>query len=82
MRLIAIIAAVLGAAALLGTRRDTPFIRWGIVIALGGVLLTATSAVFTARGVFFGIVLAALGVSAYYYGRFVRREQLFVSKPK
>ncbi len=82
MKLIAILALVLGFGALFGTRRDTPFIRWGIVITLIGVLLMATSALFTFRGVTFGIVLAVLGVLVYYYGRLARREQFFVSKPK
>lgn len=82
MKLIAILALVLGFGALIGTRRDTPFIRWGIVITLAGVLLMATSALFTFRGVTFGIVLAVLGVLVYYYGRLARRERFFVSKPK
>lgn len=80
MKIIAIAAVVLGLGALIGTRRDTPFIRWGIVITLAGVLVLATSALFTFRGVTFGIVLAVIGVGAYYYGRLVRREQLFVTK--
>lgn len=82
MKIIAIAAIILGLGALFGTRRDTPFIRWGITLTLVGVLLMAASALFTFRGVTFGIVLALIGVGAYYYGRFVRREQLFVSKPK
>jgi hypothetical protein len=80
MKIIALAAIVLGLGALIGTRRDTPFIRWGIVITLIGVLLMATSALFTFRGVTFGVVLAVIGVGAYYYGRLVRREQIFVSK--
>jgi hypothetical protein len=82
LKLIAILAVVLGAAALLGTRSDTPFVRWGIIIALAGVLLMAASALFTARGVYFGIALAGAGIAAYYYGRLVRHERLFVAKPK
>lgn len=82
MRIIAIAAIVLGLGALVGTRRDTPFIRWGILVTLAGVLLMAGSALFTFRGVTAGIVLALAGVGAYYYGRLVRKEQLFVSKPK
>lgn len=80
MKIIAIAAIVLGLGALIGTRRDTPFIRWGIIITLVGVLLMAASAIFTFRGVTFGIALAILGVAAYYYGRLVRREHLFVTK--
>lgn len=82
MKLFVILAVVLGAAALFGTRRETPFLRWGIVLALAGVLFMATAALFTARGIFFGIVLALAGVAAYYYGRLVRKESLFVTKPK
>ena len=82
MKFIALAGIVLGLLALVGTRRDTPFIRWGIIIMLGGVLLMAASAVFTFRGVTFGIALALAGVAAYYYGRLVRKEQLFVAKPK
>jgi hypothetical protein len=82
MKFIALAAIVLGLVTLVGTRRDTPFIRWGIVIMLGGVLLMAASTVFTFRGVTFGIVLALAGAAAYYYGRLVRKEQIFVAKPK
>ncbi len=82
MKIILVLALVLGVGALIGTRRDTPFIRWGIVITLAGMLLMVTSALFTFRGVTAGIVLAIAGVCAYYYGRLVRREQLFVSRPK
>ncbi|HZZ65236.1 MAG TPA: hypothetical protein VFE17_07055 [Candidatus Baltobacteraceae bacterium] len=82
MKIIAIAAIVLGLGALIGTRRDTPFIRWGIIVTLAGVLLMAASALFTFRGVTFGIALALAGVGAYYYGRLVRKEQLFVAKPK
>jgi hypothetical protein len=82
VKFIALAGIVLGLLALAGTRRDTPFIRWGIIIMLGGVLLMAASAVFTFRGVTFGVALALAGVAAYYYGRLVRKEQLFVAKPK
>lgn len=82
MKLIVVVAVLLGLGALFGTRRDTPFMRWGIVIALAGMLLMASSALFTFRGVTFGIVLAFIGVGAYYFGRLVRKEQLFVAKPK
>ena len=82
MKTILIAAIVLGAGLLFGTRRETPFMRWGIVATLAGVLLIATSAIFTVRGVLFGAVLAFAGVCVYYYGRLARREQLFISKPK
>lgn|GEM_PF-2729791 len=80
MKIIAIAAIVLGLGALLGTRRDTPFIRWGIILTLVGVLLMSASALFAVRSVLFGIALAIIGVLAYYYGRLIKREQLFVSK--
>ncbi|HEV3152232.1 MAG TPA: hypothetical protein VGZ02_00350 [Candidatus Baltobacteraceae bacterium] len=82
MKLLLIAAIVLGAGMLLGTRRDTPFMRWGIAATLVGVMLIAASAIFTIRGVFFGAILAFVGVAVYYYGRIARREQLFFSKPK
>ena len=82
MKLLLIAAVILGAALLAGTRRETPFIRWGIVAALAGVLLIATSAIFTIRGLAFGAVLAFAGGALYYYGRIARRERLFLSKPK
>lgn len=82
MRLLIIAAVVLGAIMLAGTRRETPFTRWGIAAAIVGVLLVATSAIFTIRGVIFGVVLCFAGVAVYYYGRLARRERLFVSKPK
>jgi hypothetical protein len=82
VKIIAIAAIVLGLGALIGTRRDTPFVRWGIILTLAGVLLMAASALFAVRSVIAGIALALIGVGAYYYGRLVRREQLFVSKPK
>jgi len=80
VKLIAIAALLLGAGMLAGTRGNTPFIRWGIVIALAGVLLTLTSALFTVRGVAAGTILAAAGVAVYYYGRVARKERLFVPR--
>lgn len=82
MRLLLIAAVVLAAGMFFGTRRETPFMRWGIVVTLLGVLLIATSAIFTVRGLAAGAILAIAGVAVYYYGRFARREQLFISKPK
>ena len=80
MKLIIIAALVLGVGMLFGTRKDTPFIRWGVIIALAGVLFTLTSAIFTVRGIAFGTVLAVVGVLVYYYGRFARKERIFVSR--
>ena len=82
MKLLLIAAVILGAGLLAGTRRDTPFIRWGILASLAGLLLIITSAIFTVRGVAFGAVLALAGAALYYYGRIARRERLFLFKPK
>ena len=82
MKLLVIVAVVLGLGMLLGTRKDTPFIRWGVVITLVGILLTLTSAIFTIRGLAFGTILAIIGVAVYYYGRLARKERIFVTKPK
>ena len=82
MKLLVIAALVLGIGSLLGTRRDTPFLRWGIIITLGGILLIASSALFTFRGIMLGIACALVGSLIYFYGRMSRRERLFVSKPK
>ncbi|HKU66974.1 MAG TPA: hypothetical protein VJP85_04265 [Candidatus Baltobacteraceae bacterium] len=52
------------------------FIRWGLVIALIGIVLTFTAF----RGMRFGAILIVAGVAVYYYGRFVRKERIFVSR--
>jgi hypothetical protein len=80
VKLLVIAALVLGIAMLAGTRKDTPFIRWGVVIALLGIVLTFTSAIFTVRGLAFGTILAVIGVAIYYYGRFARKERIFISR--
>lgn len=80
MKFIVIVAVVLGIGMLMGTRKDTPFIRWGVIIALVGILLTLTSAIFTIRGLAFGTILAIVGVGVYYYGRLARKERIFVSR--
>jgi hypothetical protein len=80
LKIVLIIAILMGVALLAGTRKDTPFIRWGVIIALAGILLTLTSAVFTIRGIGFGAILAIIGVAVYYYGRVARKEQIFVSR--
>lgn len=82
MKLLVILAIVLGAGALLGTRKETPFLRLGIIGALAGVLLMACTAIFAVRSLWFGVIIAIIGVVLYYYGRLVRRENLFVAKPK
>lgn len=78
VKLLVIVAV--GVAMLAGTRKDTPFIRWGVIIALIGIVLTLTSAIFTVRGVAVGTILAIVGVGVYYYGRLARKEQIFVSR--
>lgn len=80
MKFIVVLAVVLGLGMLAGTRKDTPFIRWGVIIALVGILLTFTSAIFTIRGLAFGTILAIVGVGVYYYGRLARKERIFVSR--
>lgn len=82
MKFLVIVAVVLGLGALFGTRRDTPFMRWGIILALVGLLIMLSTTFFTFRGLTIGIALALIGVGAYYFGRLVRKEQLFVAKPK
>lgn len=82
MKILAILAVVLAGAGLLRTNHSTPFLRWGIVIAIAGVALLTTAGMFAVRGVLFGAILCAAGAAVYYYGRFVRREQLLVPKPK
>jgi hypothetical protein len=56
------------------------FVRWGIIIALLGVLLTVTSARFLFGGLKLGAILVLAGVALYYYGRFARKESIFVSR--
>jgi hypothetical protein len=80
VKFLVIVAVVLGLGMLFGTRKDTPFIRFGVIIALVGILLTLTSAIFTIRGLAFGTILAIAGVLVYYYGRLVRKERIFVSR--
>jgi hypothetical protein len=81
-KLIVIAAIILGGGALLGTRKETPFMRLGIIAALAGVLLMAATTLFAVRSLWFGVIVAIVGVALYYYGRIVRRETLFVAKPK
>lgn len=80
MKLLVLIAVLLGLGMLAGTRKDTPFIRWGVIIALVGLLLTFTSTIFAIRGLAFGTILAVVGVAVYYYGRLARKERIFVSR--
>lgn len=80
MKLLAIVAVVLGFGVLSGTRRETPFIRWGVILALTGVVLAFTSALFTLGSIKIGFILAVAGVAAYAFGRVVRKERLFVSR--
>jgi hypothetical protein len=80
VKLLVLIAVLLGLGMLAGTRKDTPFIRWGVIIALVGLLLTFTSTIFAIRGLAFGTILAVVGVAVYYYGRLARKERIFVSR--
>jgi hypothetical protein len=52
------------------------FIRWGMLIALAGVILTFTAF----RGLKIGAILVIVGIGLYYYGRFARKERIFVSR--
>ena len=54
------------------------FIRWGMLIALAGIVLTFTAF----RGLKIGAILILVGVALYYYGRFARKEKIFVARPK
>jgi hypothetical protein len=56
------------------------FIRWGMIVALAGVLLTVTSARFLFGGLKLGAILVLAGVGMYYYGRFARKESIFVTR--
>jgi hypothetical protein len=78
MKILAIAALVLGAASLFGTSRATPFLRWGIIAMLIGILLIGSAAFFTFRGITFGIALALAGAAIYFYGRAARKERLFL----
>lgn len=52
------------------------FIRWGLLIGLAGAVLTFTAF----RGMKIGAILIVVGIALYYYGRFARKEQIFVSR--
>jgi hypothetical protein len=51
-------------------------IRWGMLIALAGIVLSVTAF----RGLKIGAILIVIGVALYYYGRFARKERIFVSR--
>ncbi len=80
MKLIAVVAIVLGIGILAGTRKDTPFIRWGVLFALAGVVIAFTSVLFTFGSIKIGLALALAGIAAYAFGRVVRKERLFVTR--
>jgi hypothetical protein len=52
------------------------FIRWGMLLALLGIVLTFTAF----RGLKIGAILIIVGVALYYYGRLARKERIFVSR--
>ncbi len=56
------------------------FIRWGVFIALVGVLLTFTLGRLLLGGLRVGAVLIVVGVALYYFGRFARKERIFISR--
>lgn len=74
MKLLLLLAALAAGAALIATRRGTPFLRWGIICVVAGVLLMSSTAIFAARGVKAGAILLVIGVGVYAYGR-VRNER-------
>lgn len=80
MKLLAGAIAVLVFVALFGTRRETPFMRWGIVAVTFGVALMGSAVFFTIRGVMFGIVLILAGAGIYAFGRLVRKESATVPR--
>ncbi|HET7814680.1 MAG TPA: hypothetical protein VFL13_09945 [Candidatus Baltobacteraceae bacterium] len=76
MKMLLLLALLAAGAALIAARKGTPFLRWGIVVAVAGVLLISSAAIFTARGVMYGTVLVAIGLVIYGYGRVFRNERL------
>ena len=80
MKIAIVLALIIGGVSLLGTRHNTPFIRLGIVLAVAGVLVASTTALFAARSLMFGLFVFLAGAAVYYYGRLVRREQLVLPK--
>jgi hypothetical protein len=75
VKLLLLLAVLVAGAALFAARKGTPFLRWGIILVVAGVLLISSTAIFAARGVKFGAVLLAIGAAVYAYGR-VRNERL------
>lgn len=80
MKILLLFAVLAGGTVLLGNRRERPFISWGVVLAVAGVLLASTTVLFATRSLVAGVVLLAAGAAVYYYGRVVRRERLVLPK--
>lgn len=78
MKLLALAAVVLGFGILVGTRKETPFVRWGVILALAGVVLALSSAFFALGSIKIGFFLAVAGVAAYAFGRVIRKERLSI----
>lgn len=76
-----LLVLVIGIVFLTRTARQTPFLRWGLILAVLGAVVFMSPVLFAARAVPVGIAFFALGAVAYYYGRFVRGERFFFSKP-
>jgi len=76
-----VLVLVVGIVFLTRTGRQTPFLRWGLILAVLGAVVFMSPVLFAARAVPVGVALFAVGGVVYYYGRFVRREQFFFSKP-
>jgi hypothetical protein len=56
------------------------FIRWGVLLALIGIVLTFTLGRLLIGSFRVGAVLILVGIGLYYYGRFARKERIFISR--
>jgi len=56
------------------------FIRWGVFIALIVVVLTFSLGRLLLGSLRVGAVLIVVGVALYYFGRFARKERIFISR--
>jgi hypothetical protein len=56
------------------------FIRWGVFIALIGIVLSFTLGRLLLGSLRVGAILTIVGVALYYYGRFARKERIFISR--
>ncbi len=81
MKPIAILIAIIGIAFLTRTSRNTPFLRYGLIVALLGSLVFVSPVLFAARAIPLGLAFFVAGSIVYYYGRLFRGERFFLSKP-